>query len=171
MSASVELLMIGIRTENGTTAQEVPLIPSTDAGLAQVRELFGDGSEAFYLNRDAMVVGLTDKILATPHNHWHVRARVLATREPELGALVSAKVHARAAEIVMAAAGAWLEDLAPWLFEEIADPFVCPGCFALGGAPCAEGCPDAAMERDREDARDGFYQLGDERFDEDDDDA
>lgn len=26
-------------------------------------------------------------------------------------------------------------------------PFVCPGCHAFDGAPCAEDCPDAEMER------------------------
>lgn len=29
-------------------------------------------------------------------------------------------------------------------------PFVCPGCYAVGGEPCAGYCPDAAIERDRE---------------------
>lgn len=26
-------------------------------------------------------------------------------------------------------------------------PPVCPGCYALGDAPCASWCPDAAIER------------------------
>jgi Fe-S-cluster-containing hydrogenase component 2 len=29
-------------------------------------------------------------------------------------------------------------------------PYVCPGCYAVGGERCAPGCIDAAMARDRE---------------------
>lgn len=29
-------------------------------------------------------------------------------------------------------------------------PYVCPGCFAFNGEPCAGYCPDAAIERERE---------------------
>jgi hypothetical protein len=29
-------------------------------------------------------------------------------------------------------------------------PYVCPGCYAVGGEPCAPGCIDAAREAARE---------------------
>jgi len=29
-------------------------------------------------------------------------------------------------------------------------PFVCPGCYAVGGQACASDCIDAALERQRE---------------------
>jgi hypothetical protein len=29
-------------------------------------------------------------------------------------------------------------------------PYVCPGCYAIGGERCAGYCPDAAIARDRE---------------------
>jgi hypothetical protein len=37
-------------------------------------------------------------------------------------------------------------------------PYVCPGCYAVG-EPCAPGCIDAEIERDREERinREGFY--------------
>ena len=46
-----------------------------------------------------------------------------------------------------------------------AGPYVCPGCFAVGGEPCAPGCVDAAIERDHEEA----LERGDYYFDEDED--
>jgi len=33
-------------------------------------------------------------------------------------------------------------------------PFVCPGCFAVGGEPCAPDCIDAAIEAERQDRYD-----------------
>jgi hypothetical protein len=30
-------------------------------------------------------------------------------------------------------------------------PYVCPGCHAVGEAPCSPDCSDAAMERERQD--------------------
>lgn len=45
-------------------------------------------------------------------------------------------------------------------------PFVCPGCYAVGGEPCAPYCIDAEIEADHRHA----IESGDyERFDEDDD--
>lgn len=32
----------------------------------------------------------------------------------------------------------------------ICGPYVCPGCYAVGGEPCAPYCIDAAIERDME---------------------
>jgi hypothetical protein len=29
-------------------------------------------------------------------------------------------------------------------------PYVCPGCYAVGGEPCAPRCIDVEIERDRE---------------------
>lgn len=34
--------------------------------------------------------------------------------------------------------------------EADAAPYVCPGCYAVGEETCASWCPDAAIERDRE---------------------
>jgi Fe-S-cluster-containing hydrogenase component 2 len=31
-------------------------------------------------------------------------------------------------------------------------PFVCPGCYAVGEEQCAGYCPDAAIEREREES-------------------
>lgn len=40
-------------------------------------------------------------------------------------------------------------------------PYVCPGCYTVGGEPCASGCIDAKIEADREDeARRGFDDWG-----------
>lgn len=39
-------------------------------------------------------------------------------------------------------------------------PFVCPGCYAINGEPCAADCVDAEIERDRLDAYEhgpGYY--------------
>lgn len=47
-------------------------------------------------------------------------------------------------------------------------PYVCPGCYAVGGEPCAPDCIDAAIEREREEALasgDYYYDC----FEEDDD--
>lgn len=33
-------------------------------------------------------------------------------------------------------------------------PYVCPGCFAVGGEACAAYCVDAAIERDHQDDAD-----------------
>ena len=44
-------------------------------------------------------------------------------------------------------------------------PFVCPGCYAIGGEPCAPDCVDAAIEREREydsDEYDRRYPYEDE---------
>lgn len=30
-------------------------------------------------------------------------------------------------------------------------PYVCPGCYTVGGGPCAPGCIDDEVERERED--------------------
>ena len=47
-------------------------------------------------------------------------------------------------------------------------PYVCPGCYAVGGEPCAAYCIDAEIEREREDA----LTYGDpERWDEESDDG
>ena len=37
--------------------------------------------------------------------------------------------------------------------ECVLEPYVCPGCYTVGGGPCAPGCIDAEIEADREDAR------------------
>lgn len=31
-------------------------------------------------------------------------------------------------------------------------PYVCPGCYAVGGEKCADWCIDAEIEREREEA-------------------
>lgn len=31
-------------------------------------------------------------------------------------------------------------------------PYVCPGCYAIGGERCAPGCIDAEIERERQEA-------------------
>lgn len=36
--------------------------------------------------------------------------------------------------------------------DEEDPPYVCPGCYAVGGDPCAPGCIDAEIEREREEA-------------------
>jgi hypothetical protein len=42
------------------------------------------------------------------------------------------------------------------------EPYVCPGCYAVGGEPCALDCIDAEIRRDREDAYDRSYSgIGD----------
>lgn len=43
-------------------------------------------------------------------------------------------------------------------------PPVCPGCYALGDAPCASWCPDAAIERQRQEEleRDGGDESDDD---------
>lgn len=45
-------------------------------------------------------------------------------------------------------------------------PYVCPGCYAVGGEPCLPGCIDAAIEAERSYA----IETGDyDRFEDDDD--
>lgn len=45
-------------------------------------------------------------------------------------------------------------------------PYVCPGCYAVGGERCATGCIDDEMDREREEG----YLRGDyERFDDEED--
>lgn len=43
-------------------------------------------------------------------------------------------------------------------------PYVCPGCHAVGGEPCAPGCIDAEIaERDRyEDGREAYGEEPDD---------
>ncbi len=42
-------------------------------------------------------------------------------------------------------------------------PYICPGCYAIGGEQCAGYCPDAAIERRREeDDLDAMYDSGEE---------
>ena len=43
-------------------------------------------------------------------------------------------------------------------------PYVCPGCHAVGGEPCAADCIDAEMELEREEERDfgPFYDPNDD---------
>ena len=45
-------------------------------------------------------------------------------------------------------------------------PYVCPGCYAIGAEPHAGYCPDAAIERDREDERDWERDYCDDGLDE-----
>lgn len=40
------------------------------------------------------------------------------------------------------------DDHGPGVWDE--GPYVCPGCYAIGEAPCSPGCTDADMERQRE---------------------
>jgi hypothetical protein len=48
-------------------------------------------------------------------------------------------------------------------------PYVCPGCYAVGGEPCAPGCIDAEIEREHREAIErGDY---DDRYDDDQDDG
>lgn len=48
-------------------------------------------------------------------------------------------------------------------------PYVCPGCFAVGGAPHSPGCIDAEIERQHEYDRETREMYGDEDPDEGDD--
>jgi hypothetical protein len=49
----------------------------------------------------------------------------------------------------------------PELLEEDA-PYVCPGCYAVGGERCAPWCIDAAIEEERREAIErGDYDLND----------
>ncbi len=42
------------------------------------------------------------------------------------------------------------------------DPFVCPGCYAVGEAPCSPGCIDAAIERAKIHDQETREMYGDE---------
>jgi hypothetical protein len=44
-------------------------------------------------------------------------------------------------------------------------PYVCPGCHAIGGEPCAPGCIDAELERQREDDYDQEEDENDGLYD------
>jgi hypothetical protein len=48
------------------------------------------------------------------------------------------------------------------LIEQDQTPYVCPGCYAVGGEPCYPGCVDAEIERDREERRDSDEDDGEE---------
>jgi hypothetical protein len=37
-------------------------------------------------------------------------------------------------------------------------PYVCPGCHAVGGEPCAADCVDARLEREREESDEEDYE-------------
>jgi hypothetical protein len=39
-------------------------------------------------------------------------------------------------------------------------PYVCPGCHAVGGEPCAPGCIDAELARERRERED--YEIIDD---------
>jgi hypothetical protein len=41
-------------------------------------------------------------------------------------------------------------------------PYVCPGCYAVGGEPCAAYCVDAEIERERENDRNHRYDDAEE---------
>ena len=47
--------------------------------------------------------------------------------------------------------------------------YVCPGCYAVGDQPCAPGCIDAEIEREREERE--LYGDPSERYDSGEDDA
>lgn len=53
------------------------------------------------------------------------------------------------------------EDIADCHAEE-ARPYVCGGCYAIGGERCAEWCPDLAIECQREHDRETWEMYGDE---------
>jgi hypothetical protein len=38
-------------------------------------------------------------------------------------------------------------------------PYVCPGCYAVGGEPCAPGCIDASIEEARYESGGGYEPL------------
>jgi hypothetical protein len=44
-------------------------------------------------------------------------------------------------------------------------PYVCPGCHAINGEPCAAWCPDRAIEEDAERRRDEIYDDDEETDD------
>ena len=48
-------------------------------------------------------------------------------------------------------------------------PYVCPGCHAVAGEPCALWCPDRAIEEDRERRREETELYGEQDEDQDDD--
>jgi hypothetical protein len=41
-------------------------------------------------------------------------------------------------------------------------PYVCPGCYAVGGEPCAPGCIDDEIRQERERASDDEDYFGEE---------
>ena len=52
--------------------------------------------------------------------------------------------------------------MAPGDEERDTGPYVCPGCYAIGGEPCAAYCPDAAIERERQREREELPTLEDD---------
>lgn len=48
------------------------------------------------------------------------------------------------------------------------EPYVCPGCYAVGDERCAPGCIDAEIEREREERQ--LYGGDLQRFDDEEDD-
>lgn len=52
------------------------------------------------------------------------------------------------------------------IFEDVT-PYVCPGCYAFAGEPCAAFCPDFAIEQQRERDRE-LRDMYPEDYEEDD---
>lgn len=129
----------------------VPHVPSygaTDADLAQAHVDFGAGSAMFGMVRAALVASAWAAIQSHACSDRLRETLAFARQNPELGRFVLAELRLWAARMfVQEWLAPFLEEKLPWLFE--AEPYVCPGCYAIDKEPCAEYCPDAAIADDR----------------------